>query len=154
MPHHLTIDLGRAVTLNGITYLPRQDGANGRIAECEIYCSTEPNAWAAPTAKVKWPNTDQLQTVNFNATGQSPLPESRRPVRGEPKPLRQHRRAGCPHRREIVQPRRPSTRLASAPAHAPMPIWFHSGVVVGAPLSVSGRPPPLNKSQNIQSKHL
>ena len=65
MPHHLTIDLGRAVTLKGITYLPRQNMANGRIAECEIYCSTEPNSWAAPTAKVKWPNTDQLQTVNF-----------------------------------------------------------------------------------------
>jgi beta-galactosidase len=65
MPHHLIIDLGRALTLKGITYLPRQDGANGRIAACEIYCSSEPNAWAAPTAKVKWPNTDQLQTVRF-----------------------------------------------------------------------------------------
>ena len=65
MPHHLTIDLDRTVTLEGITYLPRQDGANGRIAECEIYCSNEPNAWAAPTAKVKWPDTDQLQTVRF-----------------------------------------------------------------------------------------
>jgi hypothetical protein len=65
MPHHITIDLGRAVSLKGITYLPRQDGANGRIAECEIYCSSEPNSWAAPTAKVKWPNTDELQTVNF-----------------------------------------------------------------------------------------
>jgi hypothetical protein len=66
MPHHLTIDLGRAVTLKGITYLPRQDMANGRIAECEIYCSSEPNAWPAPTAKVKWPNTGQLQTVSFD----------------------------------------------------------------------------------------
>jgi hypothetical protein len=65
MPHHLTIDLGRAVSLNGITCLPRQDGPNGRIADCEIYCGTEPNSWAAPAAKVKWPNTDQLQTVNF-----------------------------------------------------------------------------------------
>ena len=65
MPHHLTVDLGRAVTLKGITYLPRQDMANGRIAECEIYCSAEPNVWAAPVAKVKWPNTDKLQTVNF-----------------------------------------------------------------------------------------
>jgi hypothetical protein len=65
MPHHLTIDLGRTLTLNGITYLPRQDGPNGRIAECEIYCSTDPDAWAAPTAKVKWHNTDQLQTVTF-----------------------------------------------------------------------------------------
>jgi hypothetical protein len=65
MPHHLTIDLGRAVTLKGITYLPRQEMANGRIAECEIYCSTEPNSWAALVATVKWPNTDKLQTVNF-----------------------------------------------------------------------------------------
>jgi hypothetical protein len=66
MPHHLTIDLGRAVTLKGITYLPRQDMAAGRIAECEVYCSSEPNAWSAPISKVKWPNTDQLQTVSFD----------------------------------------------------------------------------------------
>jgi beta-galactosidase len=65
MPHHITIDLGRVVTLKGITYLPRQDVSNGRIAECEIYCSTEPNSWAAPAAKVRWPDTDQLQTVNL-----------------------------------------------------------------------------------------
>ena len=65
MPHHLTLDLGRAVTLKGITYLPRQDMVNGRIAECEIYCSTEPNSWAAPVATVKWPNDAKLQTVNF-----------------------------------------------------------------------------------------
>ncbi len=65
MPHHLTIDLGRTVRLKGITYLPRQDMANGRIAECEIYCSAEPNVWAAPVATVNWPNTDKLQTVTF-----------------------------------------------------------------------------------------
>ncbi len=65
LPHHLTIDLGRAVTLKGITYLPRQNMANGRIAQGEIYCSTEPNSWPAPAAKVKWPDTDQLQTVTF-----------------------------------------------------------------------------------------
>ncbi len=65
MPHHLTIDLGRAIRLRGITYLPRQEMDNGRIAECEIYCSTEPNSWAAPAAKVNWPNTEKLQTVTF-----------------------------------------------------------------------------------------
>ena len=65
MPHHLTVDLGREVTLKGITYLPRQDMANGRIADCEIYCSTNPASWAAPAAKAKWPNTAQLQTVRF-----------------------------------------------------------------------------------------
>ncbi len=65
MPHHLVIDMGRTITLKGITYLPRQDGQNGRIAECEIYCSSEPNSWSAPVATVKWPNTSQLQTVHF-----------------------------------------------------------------------------------------
>jgi hypothetical protein len=65
MPHHLTVDLGREVTLNGITYLPRQNMANGRIAQCEIYCSRDPASWAAPAAKVKWTNTAELQTVRF-----------------------------------------------------------------------------------------
>jgi beta-galactosidase len=65
MPHHLVIDLGRTVTLKGITYLPRQNGQNGRIAECEIYCSNEPNSWSVPTAIARWPNTSLLQTVHF-----------------------------------------------------------------------------------------
>jgi hypothetical protein len=66
MPHHLILDLGHEVTLRGVTYLPRQDGANGRIAECEIYCSTDLVSWPTPTAKVKWPNTAELQTVRFS----------------------------------------------------------------------------------------
>jgi beta-galactosidase len=66
MPHHLTLDLGRAMMLKGITYLPRQKGSNGRIADCEIYCSNDPASWSEPAAKVKWPNTTLLQTVRFN----------------------------------------------------------------------------------------
>jgi hypothetical protein len=65
MPHHLTIDLGREVTLKGITCLPRQDMANGRIAQCEVYCSNDPQSWAAPVAKAKWPDTSALQTLEF-----------------------------------------------------------------------------------------
>ena len=65
LPHHLTIDLGREITLKGITYLPRQDMSTGRIAECEIYCSRQPNSWSEPAAKAKWQNTDKLQTVSF-----------------------------------------------------------------------------------------
>ena len=107
MPHHLTIDLGRAVTLNGITYLPRQDGSNGRIADCEIYCSNDPNSWTAPAAKVKWPQHRPASDRELQPTSQGPLPENRRPLRGEPQPLRQHRRAGCPHRREIINRARP-----------------------------------------------
>jgi hypothetical protein len=65
LPHQLTIDLGREVALKGITYLPRQNMANGRIAEAEIYCSQAPNSWAEPVAKAKWPNSGKLQTLVF-----------------------------------------------------------------------------------------
>jgi hypothetical protein len=65
MPHHLTIDLGREVLLKGITYLPRQDMANGRIAECEVFCSNDPKSWPAPAATARWPNTGALQIVTF-----------------------------------------------------------------------------------------
>ncbi|MGO9204232.1 MAG: discoidin domain-containing protein [Limisphaerales bacterium] len=49
----------------GITCLPRQDMANGRIAQCEVYCTSDPKSWAAPVAKANWPDTAELQTVNF-----------------------------------------------------------------------------------------
>ncbi|MGA2864720.1 MAG: discoidin domain-containing protein [Verrucomicrobiota bacterium] len=65
MPHHLIIDLGREVVLHGVTYLPRQDMANGRIAQCEVFCSNAPKAWSAPAAKAQWPNSDQLQALKF-----------------------------------------------------------------------------------------
>ena len=63
LPHHLTIDLGREVTLKGITYLPRQDLPNGRIAQADIYCSNDPATWPAPAAQVQWPNTRELHRM-------------------------------------------------------------------------------------------
>jgi hypothetical protein len=65
MPHELVLELAREVTLQGLTYLPRQDMSNGRIAECEIYCSSDADHWGAPAATAQWANTDQLQTVTF-----------------------------------------------------------------------------------------
>jgi hypothetical protein len=65
MPHQLVIDLGREVALKGVTYLPRQDMANGRIAEAEIFCSNDPKTWGNATATAKWANSEQLQSVQF-----------------------------------------------------------------------------------------
>ena len=59
MPHELVIDLGREITLAGVTYLPRQDMANGRIAECELFAN------GSRVARAKWPNTAELQTLRF-----------------------------------------------------------------------------------------
>jgi hypothetical protein len=65
MPHTLVIDLGKELSLKGVTYLPRPDQANGRIAEVEVYCSLTADAWGAPEASAKWPNSQDLQSVVF-----------------------------------------------------------------------------------------
>jgi hypothetical protein len=65
MPHKLAIDLGRPVPLRGITYLPRQDQSNGRIADCEVRVSAESQFDGPPAASAKWADTDQLQTLLF-----------------------------------------------------------------------------------------
>ncbi|NCI46574.1 beta-galactosidase [Sediminibacterium soli] len=41
-PHQLVIDLGAVKKVSGISYLPRQDGANGRIKDYRLYFSTTP----------------------------------------------------------------------------------------------------------------
>ncbi len=65
MPHSLILDLGRDVTLKGLTYLPRQDMRNGRIATAEIFAGLDARKWSAPAAKVTWPDSADLQTVTF-----------------------------------------------------------------------------------------
>ena len=65
MPHHLVIDLGRNLSLKAITYLPRQDMLNGRIAGYEILCSDDAKVWPAPIVRGTWPSASQLQTVSF-----------------------------------------------------------------------------------------
>jgi hypothetical protein len=71
LPHEIVIDLGREMRFAGLTCLPRQDQANGRIAEAEIFCATVPNTWGQPQAQVRWGNTSQLQTVRFNTVVQA-----------------------------------------------------------------------------------
>jgi len=66
MPHELVIDLGRVMSLQGITYLPRQDQSNGRIARAEIYASSDPSAYVQPLAVLHGRDSDQKETVQFS----------------------------------------------------------------------------------------
>jgi len=66
LPHFLVIDMGRELSLKGVTCLPRQDIGNGRIAHCEIYCGNNPNAWGPPAATAVLPNTADLHRILFN----------------------------------------------------------------------------------------
>jgi hypothetical protein len=66
MPHEIIIDIGKPVALRGVTYLPRQDMANGRIADYEIYASLRLENWTAPIATGTWPDSADKQTVTLD----------------------------------------------------------------------------------------
>jgi hypothetical protein len=68
MPHELVIDLGRELTLRGITCLPRQDQSNGRIAQVEAFCSNSVESWGSAVAIALWSDSEKLQTIEFRQT--------------------------------------------------------------------------------------
>ena len=63
MPHQVIIDLGREVDLAAITALPRQDQANGRIAEARFFVSDAPDRWDNCVASVRWSDTGRWQRI-------------------------------------------------------------------------------------------
>ncbi len=64
-PHFLTIDLGKTLTLKGITCIPRQDMPGCRPAGCEVYLSADASHWSEPVATVKLDNSGDLQDIDF-----------------------------------------------------------------------------------------
>lgn len=67
-PFTVDIDLGSVCPVNGFRYLPRQESSNGRIANYDIYASTDKDAFGEPVAKGTWPNTKDEQSVSFPTT--------------------------------------------------------------------------------------
>ncbi|MFJ2030157.1 discoidin domain-containing protein [Streptosporangium sp. NPDC087985] len=65
LPHHIVLDLGEKLEVTGLRYLPRQDGANGRIAGYEVWGSTDRTAWTKVAAGT-FANTAAEQTVTEN----------------------------------------------------------------------------------------
>jgi hypothetical protein len=64
-PHELILDLKKPVRLRGMTYLPRQDMTNGRIARYEVYVSLDGKEWGQAVAAGTWPNDAARKTVQF-----------------------------------------------------------------------------------------
>ena len=65
LPHEIQIDLGGNYVINGFRYLPRQDRANGRIADYQFYVSQDGVKWGSAVATGRFPNTAAEQTVSF-----------------------------------------------------------------------------------------
>ena len=66
-PHDIQVDLGETATLIGFTQLPRQGQSNGRIKHYKFYAGTDPAHWGDPVAQGTFANTNELQTVRFDA---------------------------------------------------------------------------------------
>ncbi|RYX82434.1 glycoside hydrolase family 2 [bacterium] len=67
LPHEVVIDAGRQISLKGLTVLARQDGNdNGRIADCEVYCTDDTKDWGNPVAKTRLPDSPESQTISFS----------------------------------------------------------------------------------------
>ena len=68
LPHHFTIDQGNAVTVGGLTYLPRplSSGPNGRIGSYTVEYSNDGSSWTTIVSG-KWVDNANLKTVEFAA---------------------------------------------------------------------------------------
>ncbi|MFC7613304.1 endo-alpha-N-acetylgalactosaminidase family protein [Actinokineospora soli] len=63
-PHEIRVDLGATYNVSALYYLPRQNQANGRIANYEVQTSTDGTTWTA-AASGTFPNTTAEQAVTF-----------------------------------------------------------------------------------------
>lgn len=69
-PHEVVIDLGKPLSLSGMTVLPRQDSRNGRIKDFTVQFSPDGKEWGSPVAKGELPDDDKLHEIRFTATGE------------------------------------------------------------------------------------
>ncbi|OIJ90445.1 hypothetical protein BIV24_18030 [Streptomyces colonosanans] len=65
MPHEIQLNLGGDNVVSCLYYLPRQDSANGRIANYEVYTSKDGVNWGNPVATGTWTNTSAEQQACF-----------------------------------------------------------------------------------------
>lgn len=68
LPHTITIDMKREYNVNGLTYLPRQDGSNGNIGQHRIYLSRDGTNFGSPVAFGTWLDDNTLKATPIQPT--------------------------------------------------------------------------------------
>ncbi|MFF5970341.1 TIM-barrel domain-containing protein [Streptomyces sp. NPDC012769] len=64
LPHEIQIDLGARYDIDGVRYLPRQDGGvNGRVGAYEVYVSDTTSDWGSPVGTGTFADTAAEKTV-------------------------------------------------------------------------------------------
>ncbi len=67
-PHELVVDLGSPQAVQGLLYVPRQDGPNGRVKDFEIRTSQDGKTWSAPLVRGRWANDVSFKYVGLPDT--------------------------------------------------------------------------------------
>ena len=65
-PHSLEIDLGASYNIDGFSYLPRQYGSNGGIAQYEFYTSADGVNWGTAAASGTFDSSSALKEVSIS----------------------------------------------------------------------------------------
>lgn len=66
LPHEIVVDMGHTWRVSSFTYLGRNDGANGRVLDYEVYFSNNPRVWGEPALKGTLQNTNNKQEIAVN----------------------------------------------------------------------------------------
>ena len=64
-PHWVDFDAASVKNMKGFVYTPRQDGANGRVKDFEIFVSQDGKEWGEPVMKGSFKNSGEPQKVMF-----------------------------------------------------------------------------------------
>lgn len=67
-PHWCILDLGKAQSFDGLTYLPRQGQSNGRVGLFELYVSDDAKTWGTAAATGSFSNSKVLERVRFSGS--------------------------------------------------------------------------------------
>jgi cellulose synthase operon protein C len=62
-PHELVLDLGAKRNVEGLLYVPRQDGSKGRVKNYEIRVSDDGKTWSPPLASGAWQDDPSFKFV-------------------------------------------------------------------------------------------
>ncbi|MBE0647563.1 MAG: discoidin domain-containing protein [Bacteroidales bacterium] len=65
-PHEIQVDLGARYRIYTFTYLPRQDGTNGRISEYRLYISEDTLNWGAPASMGQFENSGAPKIITLD----------------------------------------------------------------------------------------
>ncbi|MET9606895.1 endo-alpha-N-acetylgalactosaminidase family protein [Streptomyces sp. NPDC006512] len=65
MPHEITLDLGAPYNVSALHCLPRQTQSNGRIADYQVFTSTDGVNWGTPAASGTFADGAAQQDVTF-----------------------------------------------------------------------------------------